>query len=97
MSAFNAEYNKNLPRWVGGSVTRWLDFCSMFGHSQQLKFTKSQKIAMVCSNFCQILNTSSKILPNTIKSLPKWRYFVKSGHTGGWGDRKDLPTEADFF
>ena len=34
------------------------------------------------SQFCQILNSYSRKGPKLVKVIPKWRNFVKSGHTG---------------
>ena len=43
------------------SVTRWLHYCSIFGHLQQWKLAqKCDKFAKVGSAFCQIRNKASK-------------------------------------
>ena len=65
------------------SVTRWLDYFSIFGHFQQWKLAQNcHKFAKVGSAFCQIRNELSKIcqsgeiLPNLVKlghcSLLNW-------------------------
>ena len=44
------------------SVTRWLDYFSIFGHLQQWKFAlKHQIFAKADSKFCQTLNNAFKI------------------------------------
>ena len=50
------------------SVTRWLEYFSIFGHLKECKFSQKHKIfAKVGSKFCQIVNTAFKSYPNTLK------------------------------
>ena len=63
------------------SVTRWLDYFSTFGHLHERKIAQwLTKLAKVFPKFCQISPPPPK-MPNTLKILPKWRNFAKSGHT----------------
>ena len=44
--------------------------------------TIAYKICHINLRFSHIVNKPSKKLPKTLKILPKWRNFAKSGHTG---------------
>ena len=73
--------SRHLKPWQGKifprrSVTRWLDYFSIFSHLQQWKLAQScHKFAKVGSAFCQIRNTLSKICQRLVN------YFAISGHT----------------
>ena len=58
------------------SVTRWLDYLSIFGHLQQC-----HKFAQVGSVFCKIRNKLSKICQRLVNTFDKVAKFAKSGHT----------------
>ena len=51
------------------SVTRWLDYFSTFGHLHQWKFTQKHT------------KFEKEFFPKTLKILPKWLNFAKSGHS----------------
>ena len=56
---------------LGGSVTRWVDYFSLFGFIQQLKFPQNwSKVANVGSKFCQTLNKPSKVCKRFLKVCP---------------------------
>ena len=58
------------------SVTRWLDYLSIFGHLQQKQF--AQKLL---TNFGKVGSKFGQILEKLSETIPKWRNFAKSGHT----------------
>ena len=63
------------------SVTRWLEF---FHFWLLTTIQICPKFIKICqSRFTILRNTkySLKSLPKILESLPKWRYFAKSGHT----------------
>ena len=60
-----------LQHKVTVSVTRWLDYLSIFDHSQQYKFAWEHKIfAREGSKFCQTLNKPFK---NCLRLLKFWQ------------------------
>ena len=63
------------------SVTRWLNYFSIFGHLKQRKIAQKNKIfTKVGSQFCQILIVTHEMAKKNL-ILPTWRNFAKSGHT----------------
>ena len=71
-----------MPSSPWTSVTRCYIFFSKFDHLEQWKFAKNYKIfAKVGSQFCPILNSSSRNGPKVSETLPKLRNYAKSGHT----------------
>ena len=71
------------------SVTRWLDYFSVFHHLQKWKFVQFVTLG---SKVCRIL-TNCQNLDKTFKILPKLRKFAKSGHTADkftWKDSQIL-------
>ena len=65
------------------SVTRLLYYYFNICPFRTMKFAQKFEIfAKVGSQFCQILNSYSRKGPKLVKVIPKWRNFVKSGHTG---------------
>ena len=54
--------------WLSCSVTRWLDYVSIFDHLQQRKLTqKCKKCAKVGSTFCQKRNKRSEFCQMLVK------------------------------
>ena len=56
------------------SVTRWLDYFSIFWPFAMMKI--SPIMSQICHSRLSILRNKKY----TIKNLPKWRNFAKSGH-----------------
>ena len=63
----------------GCSVTKWLAYFTTFAIyiSENCPITKFAKLG---PKFSQIVKNPQK-MPKTLKILPKWRNFAKSGHT----------------
>ena len=73
--------SRNLDN-IDDSVTRWLDYFSIFGHLHQEKVAQKQNnSAKVGSKLGRILNKHSTIFQRFINILPKWWNFAKSGYT----------------
>ena len=61
------------------------DWCifSTFNQLHHHKFSQEHtKLPKLESKFYQIINKPSKLWPNTLKMLPKWWNYDKSGHGG---------------
>ena len=61
-------------------VTRWLNYCKIFGHLQQGKFAQSHNIFAKVRYFLPNTIFTLKIFPTIFKIVPKWRNFPKPGH-----------------
>ena len=67
------------PWTVRISVTRWLDYFSIFGHLQNWKLAqKCHKFPKVGSTFYQIRNKPSKICQKLIKICQIWSHWSES-------------------
>ena len=64
-------------------MTRWLEYLSLLGYLQTLKFAKIHNFfAKVGTKFCQTLNRPSNVCPKLFKVCQVAKFRTKSGHTG---------------